>query len=86
MEAAFKPQVNDELDTQNFMKFEEVSEALCNQFFLLFHNSLNCRLVNLQLIILVNKFPLVPTLDSLNCKPCQSTNKYCVWNIASYYR
>jgi hypothetical protein len=26
MEAAFKPQVNDELDTQNFMKFEEVSE------------------------------------------------------------
>jgi hypothetical protein len=28
MEAAFKPQVNDELDTQNFMKFEEVSESL----------------------------------------------------------
>jgi hypothetical protein len=25
MEAAFKPQVNDELDTQNFMKFDEVS-------------------------------------------------------------
>uniref|UniRef100_A0A0E0FHC3 non-specific serine/threonine protein kinase n=1 Tax=Oryza nivara TaxID=4536 RepID=A0A0E0FHC3_ORYNI len=24
MEAAFKPQVNDELDTQNFMKFEEI--------------------------------------------------------------
>ncbi|AQK90710.1 Putative AGC protein kinase family protein [Zea mays] len=24
MEAAFKPQVNDELDTQNFMKFEEL--------------------------------------------------------------
>jgi hypothetical protein len=27
MEAAFKPQVNDELDTQNFMKFEEVSKS-----------------------------------------------------------
>ena len=26
MEAAFKPQVNDELDTQNFMKFDEVSK------------------------------------------------------------
>jgi hypothetical protein len=25
MDAAFKPQVNDELDTQNFMKFEEVN-------------------------------------------------------------
>lgn len=24
MEAAFKPQVNGELDTQNFMKFDEV--------------------------------------------------------------
>lgn len=24
MEAAFKPEVNDELDTQNFEKFEEV--------------------------------------------------------------
>jgi hypothetical protein len=32
MEAAFKPQVNDELDTQNFMKFEEVSDLLCTQF------------------------------------------------------
>ncbi|ONM29055.1 AGC (cAMP-dependent cGMP-dependent and protein kinase C) kinase family protein [Zea mays] len=32
MEAAFKPQVNDELDTQNFMKFEEVSESLCTFF------------------------------------------------------
>ncbi|CAN6358765.1 unnamed protein product [Urochloa humidicola] len=27
MEAAFKPQVNDELDTQNFMKFEESAPA-----------------------------------------------------------
>uniref|UniRef100_J3KX52 non-specific serine/threonine protein kinase n=2 Tax=Oryza brachyantha TaxID=4533 RepID=J3KX52_ORYBR len=27
MEAAFKPQVNDELDTQNFMKFEEMDNA-----------------------------------------------------------
>jgi len=27
MEAAFKPQVNDELDTQNFLKFEEVSKS-----------------------------------------------------------
>ncbi|XP_062194881.1 uncharacterized protein LOC133898267 [Phragmites australis] len=27
MEAAFKPQVNDELDTQNFMKFEELENA-----------------------------------------------------------
>ncbi|KAF0916034.1 hypothetical protein E2562_000663 [Oryza meyeriana var. granulata] len=27
MEAAFKPQVNDELDTQNFMKFEELDNA-----------------------------------------------------------
>jgi serine/threonine kinase 38 len=27
MEAAFKPQVNDELDTQNFMKFEESDPA-----------------------------------------------------------
>ncbi|CAL4902619.1 unnamed protein product [Urochloa decumbens] len=27
MEAAFKPQVNDELDTQNFMKFEESTPA-----------------------------------------------------------
>ena len=25
MEAAFKPEVNGELDTQNFMKFDEVS-------------------------------------------------------------
>jgi hypothetical protein len=29
----FKPQVNDELDTQNFMKFEEVSKSLCTYFF-----------------------------------------------------
>uniref|UniRef100_A0A452Y5J3 non-specific serine/threonine protein kinase n=1 Tax=Aegilops tauschii subsp. strangulata TaxID=200361 RepID=A0A452Y5J3_AEGTS len=27
MEAAFKPQVNDELDTQNFQKFDEVNPA-----------------------------------------------------------
>lgn len=27
MEAAFKPEVNDELDTQNFEKFEEVYES-----------------------------------------------------------
>ncbi|CAM0880125.1 unnamed protein product [Alopecurus aequalis] len=27
MEAAFKPQVNDELDTQNFMKFDEMDNA-----------------------------------------------------------
>lgn len=26
MEAAFKPEVNDELDTQNFEKFEEVKQ------------------------------------------------------------
>lgn len=28
MEAAFKPEVNDELDTQNFMKFDEV-KSIC---------------------------------------------------------
>lgn len=28
MEAAFKPEVNDELDTQNFMKFDEVYTSL----------------------------------------------------------
>lgn len=32
MEAAYKPEVNDELDTQNFMKFDEV----CHKLFL-FH-------------------------------------------------
>lgn len=33
MDAAYKPEVNDELDTQNFMKFDEV----CHKFFLFFH-------------------------------------------------
>lgn len=31
MEAAFKPEVNGELDTQNFMKFDEV---MCRKFIL----------------------------------------------------
>lgn len=31
MEAAFKPEVNGELDTQNFMKFDEV---MCHKFIL----------------------------------------------------
>ncbi|RWW14281.1 hypothetical protein GW17_00021956 [Ensete ventricosum] len=31
MEAAFKPEVNDELDTQNFEKFEEVYLPVSNQ-------------------------------------------------------
>ncbi|KQK07171.1 hypothetical protein BRADI_2g33530v3 [Brachypodium distachyon] len=30
MDAAFKPQVNDELDTQNFQKFDEADPALAN--------------------------------------------------------
>lgn len=29
MEAAFIPEVNDELDTQNFEKFDEVLSPLC---------------------------------------------------------
>lgn len=34
MEAAYKPEVNGELDTQNFMKFDEVCRKF---FFLIFH-------------------------------------------------
>lgn len=29
MEAAFKPEVDGELDTRNFMKFDEVKASLC---------------------------------------------------------
>jgi hypothetical protein len=36
MEAAYKPEVNDELDTQNFMKFDEV----CRKFFFLIYHAL----------------------------------------------
>lgn len=32
MEAAFKPEVNGELDTQNFMKFDEVHSSLIASF------------------------------------------------------
>lgn len=37
MEAAFKPEVNGELDTQNFMKFDEVHSR--SLFFIIFHAS-----------------------------------------------
>jgi serine/threonine kinase 38 len=30
MEAAYVPQVNDDLDTQNFEKFDEVYDLLCS--------------------------------------------------------
>lgn len=32
MEAAFKPEVNGELDTQNFMKFDEVAYSTISHF------------------------------------------------------
>lgn len=35
MEAAFKPEVNGELDTQNFMKFDEVFHKSQDSFFLI---------------------------------------------------
>lgn len=35
MEAAFKPEVNGELDTQNFMKFDEVSPIIISYFIVL---------------------------------------------------
>lgn len=76
MEAAFKPQVNGELDTQNFMKFEEVSEEICTQYFYCSTNFSQS-----PANISVNKFTIVPDLDSLNSKACESTIKCCHWNI-----
>lgn len=35
MEAAFLPEVNDELDTQNFEKFEEVQKSIVINFYLM---------------------------------------------------
>lgn len=32
MDAAFKPEVNGELDTQNFMKFDEVMHSALSHF------------------------------------------------------
>jgi hypothetical protein len=58
MEAAFKPEVNGELDTRNFMKFDEVS-----QFLIFLDQTLNipnhhCYVFSLQII----KFSLDPLL------------------------
>lgn len=49
MEAAFIPEVNDELDTQNFEKFEEVKN---DGFFVLL--SSYCNIVNHYLLFLLN--------------------------------
>lgn len=35
MDAAFKPEVNGELDTQNFMKFDEVHSSLIALFIIM---------------------------------------------------
>lgn len=50
MEAAFKPEVNGELDTQNFMKFDEVNSHLFSVFVFM-------RLLATSLIVLSDMLP-----------------------------
>ena len=80
MEAAFKPQVNDELDTQNFMKFEEVSKS--------FFSFVWCMSRSLDIIKLhVVECGLVLCFRSRVCvcvsdakRPCVcDTKRPCVW-------
>jgi hypothetical protein len=56
------------------MKFEEVSDLLCTQFLtaqqFFSHQIWGNNFSQSPAIILVNKFTLVPALDSSNCKPC----------------
>lgn len=54
MEAAFIPEVNDELDTQNFEKFEEV-------LFLSFSKIFFCKLIIFSLLFIY--FYAIPDLD-----------------------